>query len=68
VICTECGRVATDAAFGWRGYLTDDNELILYCAECAVRTSGPRRTRPLDAESWSPDFLRDYPRWVNDED
>ncbi len=68
MICAECLRPAEGAAAGWRAHLTDDGELVLYCASCAVRTFGPTRTRPLDEDSWSPDFLRDYPRWIGDED
>ena len=68
MICSNCGLEATGAADGWRGYLADDGQLALYCPECAVREFGPLRTRPLDQGSWSPDFLRDYPRWIGDDD
>jgi len=69
VICARCRLEASGAASGWRGYLTVDEELALYCPECSIAEFGPLRTRPLDEGTWSPDFLQDYPRWIGgDED
>jgi hypothetical protein len=67
VICNECGAAARDAAAGWRGYLDPRGELLFFCAECSVREFGRLRTRPLDDGTWSPDFIRDYPRPVGDD-
>jgi RNA polymerase subunit RPABC4/transcription elongation factor Spt4 len=33
--CVECGRGSE--TFGWRGYLTIDNEMVIYCPNCAER-------------------------------
>jgi DNA-directed RNA polymerase subunit RPC12/RpoP len=46
--CVECGKEATDSAIEWRGYLTDDDEVAIYCPDCAEREFGaePRRWPP----------------------
>jgi hypothetical protein len=46
--CTECGRLAVDDAYGWRGLRTDlaeegdEPELSFYCPECAEREFNQR--------------------------
>lgn len=44
--CVECGAESEELAAGWRGYLAgdfneDENEVLLYCPECARREFGP---------------------------
>ena len=34
--CEECGVVSIDAAVGWRAYLTVDDEVAVYCPDCAA--------------------------------
>jgi hypothetical protein len=47
MVCTQCGAVARDDAFGWRGYRCDDPEyddvpaMVVYCAFCALEQFGP---------------------------
>jgi hypothetical protein len=40
LICAECGAESTADAAGWRGYLTDDDEAVTFCPECASREFG----------------------------
>ncbi len=37
LVCVECGAESPPAAAGWRGYLTDDGEAVMFCPECAER-------------------------------
>jgi hypothetical protein len=41
LVCTECRAVADATARGWRAYLTDEDELLLYCGACAAREFDP---------------------------
>lgn len=48
--CVECGPESEELAAGWRGYLggdfnDDEDEVLLYCPECARREFGPARAR-----------------------
>jgi hypothetical protein len=33
--CAECDTAAADDASRWRAYLTDDEEVAVYCPDCA---------------------------------
>lgn len=37
--CLECGA-SSAAARGWKAYLDDERELLVYCADCAEREFG----------------------------
>jgi hypothetical protein len=37
MLCVECGAVAPAAAKGWRVYLDDEDEPVVYCTTCAAR-------------------------------
>lgn len=37
--CLECGEV-TDEGRGWKAYLDEERELLVYCAACADREFG----------------------------
>ncbi len=37
--CLECGT-ASDHALGWKAFLDEENELLVYCAACADREFG----------------------------
>jgi hypothetical protein len=39
LVCLECEAESHEAR-GWRAYV-DDDELLVYCADCAVREFGP---------------------------
>jgi hypothetical protein len=44
--CAECGTESDELAAGWRAYLAGDfddeeDELLLFCPECARREFGP---------------------------
>jgi DNA-directed RNA polymerase subunit RPC12/RpoP len=45
--CVECGREAGEIAPGWQAYLVsdpdieDDEEIVVYCPDCARREFGP---------------------------
>jgi hypothetical protein len=48
--CAECGKQSDEQARGWRTYhavkeLTDDDYLLSFCPECAMREFGSLRTR-----------------------
>jgi hypothetical protein len=34
--CVECDDESDDG-IGWRAYLDTDNEIVIYCADCATR-------------------------------
>ena len=36
LVCLECGD-ESDRASGWRAYLADEDELLVYCGDCAAR-------------------------------
>jgi hypothetical protein len=38
--CIECGRIAQGDASGWRSYPTNDDELAIYCPDCAKEEFG----------------------------
>jgi hypothetical protein len=39
--CVECGRTSPPAEpAGWRAYLTVDDEVAVYCPDCAAREFG----------------------------
>lgn len=38
--CVECGDTSLREAFGWRTYLTIDNETATYCPDCAREEFG----------------------------
>lgn len=35
LICQECAAHTDEAAQGWRAFLTDDDQVAVYCGECA---------------------------------
>ncbi len=37
LVCVECGRRSSAQARGWRSYLTEDGEAVVFCPECAQR-------------------------------
>lgn len=37
--CLECGS-SSESARGWKAYLDDESELLVYCADCAEREFG----------------------------
>ena len=39
LVCLECGDESDEAAAGWRAYL-DEDELLVYCSDCAAREFG----------------------------
>jgi len=44
LICAECGCVSDPTAVGWRGYYDTEDELVLFCRECAERVFGIKTT------------------------
>jgi hypothetical protein len=42
--CAECGCVSDSEAAGWRGYYGTEDELVLFCSECAEREFGLKKT------------------------
>lgn len=45
--CIECGAEATGHADGYKAYLADDSEILVYCAACAEREFGDDPSEPL---------------------
>jgi len=41
--CVECCCVSDPAAAGWRGYYDTEDELVLFCRDCAQRVFGSTR-------------------------
>jgi hypothetical protein len=39
-VCAECGATSPPNAEGWRVYLTDDGEAVMFCPDCAAREFG----------------------------
>ena len=33
--CAQCGKIAESGAKGWKGYLDDDDAVVLFCPDCA---------------------------------
>ncbi len=42
LVCAECGITSPPGAAGWRSYLTDDGEAVVFCPECAEREFGDK--------------------------
>jgi hypothetical protein len=40
--CVECGKETTGTTLDWRAYLTLDDEVCVYCRDCAEREFGAR--------------------------
>lgn len=40
LVCVECQAVSEGQAFGWRAYLGDDDEALIFCPRCAEREFG----------------------------
>jgi hypothetical protein len=38
--CVGCARVARGYAIGWRAYLTNEDQVAVYCPACAEREFG----------------------------
>ena len=36
LVCLECGD-ESDQARGWRAYVDDEDDLLVYCGDCAAR-------------------------------
>lgn len=36
LVCLECGDESPEAR-GWRAYVDDEDELLVYCGDCAAR-------------------------------
>jgi len=45
--CEGCGKPAGVDANGWLAYLTVNNEVAVFCAECADRETGEEPSQPL---------------------
>src|SRR5262245_26595904 len=43
--CAECGRLSEPGASGWRAYLDDDGQAVMFCPECAEREFGDSVSR-----------------------
>jgi hypothetical protein len=41
--CAECGCVSDSEAAGWRGYYDSEDELALFCRDCAEREFGLKK-------------------------
>jgi hypothetical protein len=41
--CVECWRLPCGDATGWRAYLTGDDQVAIYCPDCAEREFGEDR-------------------------
>jgi hypothetical protein len=37
LVCAECGATSSPDAAGWRAYLDDDGQAVMFCPECAER-------------------------------
>jgi hypothetical protein len=37
LVCAECGRPSEPGAEGWRAYLDDDGNAVMFCPDCAGR-------------------------------
>lgn len=38
--CVECGEISEGSARGWRALLTVDDEIAVYCGDCAAEEFG----------------------------
>lgn len=36
LVCLECSEESDERAYGWKAYLTIENEIAIYCAWCAA--------------------------------
>jgi hypothetical protein len=43
LVCAERGATSLPDAEGWRGYLDDDGEAVMFCPDCAEREFGPEQ-------------------------
>jgi hypothetical protein len=41
--CVECERTSHGNTRRWRGYLTVDGHVVIYCPTCALQEFGPRK-------------------------
>ena len=53
--CVECGRETVGSTLNWRPYLTVNDEVCVYCPDCAepefgARGEGPKRRREQPSE------------------
>jgi hypothetical protein len=37
LVCAECAAVSPSDADGWRAYLADDGDAVMFCPDCASR-------------------------------
>ena len=44
--CVECGKETMGSTLDWRANLTVDDEVCVYCPDCAEREFGARGERP----------------------
>ena len=51
--CVECGKETTDTGIDWRAYLTDNDEVRVYCPACAQQEFG------VELRRWPPDEIAD---------
>jgi len=42
LVCVECGAESEDGAVGWRAFLTVDDDVAVYCGDCAREEFGSR--------------------------
>ena len=55
--CVECRKEAGEAAPGWQAYLVSDpdteydEEIVVYCPDCARREFGPFKVGPESPEA-----------------
>jgi hypothetical protein len=40
LVCAECGGKSEAGASGWRAYLRDDDQAVVFCPACAKREFG----------------------------
>jgi hypothetical protein len=51
--CAECGVTSSDDAKGWRAYLDDEDQVVMFCASCAVREFGCKPEAEASQENGS---------------
>jgi len=44
LVCAECDCESDPVAVGWRGYYDTEDNLVLFCRECAERAFGIKTT------------------------
>ena len=47
LICVECAKSARGRAAGFRAYVSDEGEVVVYCSSCAKREFGADEDDPL---------------------